>query len=1165
MGSVSRDAHYLLAQARSLCQRSPYGFRPWKGAELLRVIERATRQPSDHGAFYLEFMEGMRDLVDSEEEDDILRRFAEQTLAVEARVHADDREARDHLTHVTQVFLCGWLILNGCRRFAFPPEEWRPYGWASDRFDKLNRGWMFASLLHDCAYSVEKAHSARRHEAIVKGLFGAVYRRGAAGGVDPVELSKQALALWKLRRRWIAPGDLSTAAPPAATLSKHQDQYKRGDHAIVGSTALHNATGLLHERTLAEMLEPAAVAIACHNNQYLVNTSEEPDSPVNRWFRLDLWEEPLGVLLHLCDEIQEWSRERTDAILGHHEGRRVCRYEATEVTHLEVNDSVGLAVEARLLRRLHPEDRPARVRIVREQERSIAETGRRFRLLFTPRTAPPEFQLHVRLEQTVDDLRCGNALTVSWPDPPRGLLQSLDEEWRQPARSQRGLERAVVAIEASTSPTSGGANAVLEGDGAQMTVQPGSPTGIRAVILAPGGAGKSTLLQALARIETMGGIPVHPLYVDQLPDHPSDIDDEILRLHETDPSRGILLLIDHLDRLDEDEYGQFWLEQLARLRRSPWLHVLLASRPEEFDRSLGAALLDRYTRCELQGPKAPFVRGEADAEGRARAFAIEAGLKGSPPAQIQRLAALAFGMESRRRTELPVGAVISCDPAKYRETTVLVQRPDGTTRFMHDAIQDYLSAFHLASELANNDAKEEGLRALVRSFARLPRDVPRLLFDLLASDGWLMTRSSRKRAAEALSRGLFQERTTEYWLHDTGRIEQARLAIEEFGLRHSDNRPVRMMTGTLLGFAAHRRHWRRNFADRPKHGHELEAARTCVLSLVESAREAELSLKEDQPNERDEEFLRLHLAIVAHQVVMMLEGMTQYDAVREEAWDLAREAAGRLVSVKDAPALTPGWVAGLLFTIEPGASHEELVGLLERVFNETEALVRDKRAGPTWLDSHLNSTAANLSAALIEHGCKEKRNFERLRSSLRWELRCLTLTERIARWTGKEGRPYPYWGFLDRAHAYAHVAWQKSKVFQIHLFSAGWFDRSPESIAKVLESHGAQLEAWNLAKHVLAPESRLCHWFRHALPMLVFGSALQALVEYDDKTISEDVAREVVQQRGKAFFQEYQRIGEPTPRFRGRDDCVDRVIEFYRDTVGDVPTLLADLARTMRE
>lgn len=56
MGSVSRDAHYLLAQARSLCQGSPHGFRPWKGPEILRVIDRATRQPSDHGAFYLEFI-----------------------------------------------------------------------------------------------------------------------------------------------------------------------------------------------------------------------------------------------------------------------------------------------------------------------------------------------------------------------------------------------------------------------------------------------------------------------------------------------------------------------------------------------------------------------------------------------------------------------------------------------------------------------------------------------------------------------------------------------------------------------------------------------------------------------------------------------------------------------------------------------------------------------------------------------------------------------------------------------------------------------------------------------------------------------------------------------------------------------------------------------------
>ena len=521
-GSVSRDSHYLLAHVRSLCQSSPHGFRPWKAAELLQVIDRATRFPSDHGAFYLEFMEGMRDLVDSEEEDGILRRFATQTLAVEARVLADDRETRDHLTHVTQVFLCGWLILNGCRRFAFAPGEWRPYGWPSDcgeRFKMLNRGWMFTSLLHDCAYSVEKARSAHRHEILVKGLFGATYRGGTTGGVDPAVLSKKALPLWRLRSRWIMPDEPSGTAPPAATLSFYQRPYSRGDHAIVGSTALYDAIRLLHDRTLAEVLEPSAVAIACHNNQYLVDANEEPSSSANRWFRLDLWEEPLAALLHLCDEIQEWSRERTDAISGYREGRRVCRYEATEVAHLEVSDSVGVAIEARLLRRLRPEDRPTLTRTVREQERLIAETGRRFCLLFTPRTAPPEFQIHLRLEQTVDDVRCGNALTVSWPDPALGLLQSLHGNWRQSAQSLQGLQRAVVAIEESVSPPLAGANVVLEGDRARMSVRRGSPTGVRAVVLAPGGAGKSTLFQSLARIDTMDGTPVQPLYVEHYADH----------------------------------------------------------------------------------------------------------------------------------------------------------------------------------------------------------------------------------------------------------------------------------------------------------------------------------------------------------------------------------------------------------------------------------------------------------------------------------------------------------------------------------------------------------------------------------------------------------------------------------------------------------------------
>jgi len=650
-----------------------------------------------------------------------------------------------------------------------------------------------------------------------------------------------------------------------------------------------------------------------------------------------------------------------------------------------------------------------------------------------------------------------------------------------------------------------------------------------------------------------------------LPDRPSDIDVEILRLRETDPSREILLLIDHLDRLDEDEYGLFWLDQLARLRSWPWLHVILASRPEEFDRSLGAALLNRYTRCKLQGPKAPFVGGETDAEERGRASAIERGLKGSPPAQVRRLAVLAFGMGLRRRTELPIGIALSGDSAKYRGTTAVVRCPDGTTRFMHDAIQDYLSAFHIASELSvGNVDDKEGLQAWVRSLARLPRDVPRLLFDLLASDGWLMTRPQRRRAAEALSLGLFQDRTTECWLHDTGRIEQARLAVEEFELRHANNPQVRMTTGMLLGFAAQRRHWGSYLADRTKRVRELETMRVCVSRFIQSAREAELLLAEGQPREDDERFLRLHLAIVSHQVVMLLAGMTEHDAVRDEAWIMAREAVGKLVFAKDPPVLGPGWLARLLTTIERGASHRELLDLLERVFNETEALLPKEGVGPTWLDGHLSSTAANLSTGFTEQGCPERRTAENLKTAMRFQLRCLSLTERIARWTGREEWRYPYWGFLDRAHAYSHVAWQKSKLFQVCLLSVGWFDRTPESVAQALEAHSAQQDAWDLAKRMLAPGSRLCNWFRHALPMLVAGGALQDLIEDAGALVSADVAMKLLERRGKALFQEYQRIGEPTPRFAGKDDSVEGVIGFYRDALGDVPTLLANLARTTR-
>ena len=69
MGTIQRDAHHLLHRVREVCTRPPVGVCPWKGPEILALMERADEYSPDHGAFYMTFMNGVRDLVDNAEED----------------------------------------------------------------------------------------------------------------------------------------------------------------------------------------------------------------------------------------------------------------------------------------------------------------------------------------------------------------------------------------------------------------------------------------------------------------------------------------------------------------------------------------------------------------------------------------------------------------------------------------------------------------------------------------------------------------------------------------------------------------------------------------------------------------------------------------------------------------------------------------------------------------------------------------------------------------------------------------------------------------------------------------------------------------------------------------------------------------------------------------
>lgn len=258
--TVREDGFYLVDEVRRLASDRPFGA-PWRAKEIVAAIDRASPYSGDHERFYIAFLEGLRDVL-HDDEDAVLTRFMRQAVASEARSLSDSEKDRDHLTHVTQVFLVGWLILNSCGKFR-ALDDWKPYGWDKrERFEKLNRAWIYTSLLHDCAYSAQNAFLGRTHEARLRAMFGSMYQPGQPGRYDRVRA--KALISRLARRRAAIIGRPSSRFVEAV-IDENLASPKFGpDHAFITAQALL-AEAEQHPARTRELLEIGAISLWTHN------------------------------------------------------------------------------------------------------------------------------------------------------------------------------------------------------------------------------------------------------------------------------------------------------------------------------------------------------------------------------------------------------------------------------------------------------------------------------------------------------------------------------------------------------------------------------------------------------------------------------------------------------------------------------------------------------------------------------------------------------------------------------------------------------------------------------------------------------------------------------------------------------------------------------------
>ncbi len=180
---------------------------------------------------------------------------------------------RDHLNHVIQVCLTGWLILE--TEF----EHTRDGNCAvADRFlstgqnrEELMRQWFVASLLHDVGYVIDIG-------------------TGWADLLDKFEDKEVLGVLSKATRKTIE--DWSSCVDTWKGWDYRSEDRPGEDHGVVSALHVQNALAKITNASAADY-SAALTAIAHHNH---------PKAKIR------FQEEKLSVLLVLCDELQEWNR-----------------------------------------------------------------------------------------------------------------------------------------------------------------------------------------------------------------------------------------------------------------------------------------------------------------------------------------------------------------------------------------------------------------------------------------------------------------------------------------------------------------------------------------------------------------------------------------------------------------------------------------------------------------------------------------------------------------------------------------------------------------------------------------------------------------------------------------------------------------------------------------
>ena len=598
----------------------------------------------------------------------------------------------------------------------------------------------------------------------------------------------------------------------------------------------------------------------------------------------------------------------------------------------------------------------------------------------------------------------------------------------------------------------------------------------------------------------------------------------------------MFLLVDHLDRLVEEPTGEYWVDQLARLPRWGWLHTVLACRPEEYGRYLQGPLHKAFRPAKLISQ----FGGVRDTGGHWRPKDILEQIHASRD-QLDIAACLAqsFGHQ-RFRLVSGVEETALAEANFWGRRLFSVER--GRGRFAHDAVQDALSAAGLVFQLAKHRDDVPNTTAICRNLQDLPRDVPRMLFDLLAARKVKHLPSRLlKEASEGLVRGLLREPSTLEWLNNTGRQEQSYDALMAFDAARGRAGEARLLSKMLLGHGQFMRCRIQLFMDRKKCWDEIERhAVPSIRNLAEGACVAEELIARMEPGKdeaKNRQWYLTRLLFLVDHMMVLLGRMFTSPHVEDFTINLARDLSGMFRLRKDPAPLEEGWLRSLLEELCRARGQDDADNLMQRIYKDAKEVAKSEKP-KGFLDVRLCYAAGHVGNRMLEHVfSREPRPPDRakLGEARKWNFIAIAGWERVYRRMAEEQEGPPVECLGTKAQALADLGAQWRAAFETQIFEVPCGPVTRNLVNRILVAHRNHENIWRRVDRQRMPAERLPVQYQTVLAALISGRLVERIVR---ERIAPADAEKVLKEISEEVADDYLSKAENHPRWHD-DGLID--------------------------